>query len=102
MELNKKPNQEQAELIKEMYEYIMELMQLDLKVMVKLDINNCLISFACHSFNGEKMHFSKWFFFSSPIEKWQNQFQEVKEQIIAIVNEVDISEIADKNQNHGC
>ena len=102
MELKPKPTKEQADLIHEMYEYIMELMQTDLTVIVKLEINNVLVSFGCHSNNGEIMHFNEHFFYTHSITEWQTQFKMVKERIIAIINEVDIKEITDKSQNIGC
>lgn len=102
MELKPKPTKEQAQLIQEMYEYIMELMQSDLKVIVKLEINNCLLTFGCFNNTGEVMHFNKLFFYSKSITEWELQFKIAKYQILAIINEVDIQEITDKNQNIGC
>ena len=100
--LKPKPTTEQAKLIQEMYEYIMELMQTDLTIIVKLEITNNILTFGCFSSNGDIMYFNQYFFFSAPITEWRDKFQLVKHQILAIVNEVDISEITDKNQNIGC
>lgn len=102
MELKPKPTPEQAELIKEMYEYIMELMQADLTIIVKLEINNCIVSLGCFTQNCEVMYFNEWFFYTASITEWKTQFESAKTKILAIINEVDLQEITDKNQNIGC
>lgn len=102
MELKPKPTKEQAKLIQEMYEYIMELMQTDLTIMVSMQIANCMVSFGCFNNTGEKMHFNEWFFYTASITEWRAQFESAKTKILSIINEVDIQEITDKNQNHGC
>ena len=89
MELKKvmvTPTTEQLEIIRKIYNYTIEVIQLDIDLFILFQISNNIPSFSCFSSDGEIIYFSEHFFYSNSITEWKMQSESIQLKVLELIN----------------